>query len=61
MKSNYICSRLHEYSRRMIDFCIKHQAATLVLDDMQQNTEIAKEEQFALRNWSYFELMTKIK
>lgn len=61
MESNYIASRLHEYSRRLIDFCVKHQAATLILLDMQQNTEIAKEEQFVLRNWSYYELMTKIK
>jgi len=61
MESNYIASRLHEYSRRLIDFCVKHQAATLVLLDMQENTEIAKEEQFVLRNWSYYELMTKIK
>lgn len=61
MESNYITSRLHEYSRRLIDFCVKHQAATLVLLDMQENTEIAKEEQFVLRNWSYYELMSKIK
>jgi len=61
METNYVGNRLHEYSRRLIDFCVKHQAATLVLLDMQLNTEIAKEEQFVLRNWSYYELMTKIK
>lgn len=61
LESNYIASRLHEYSRRLVDFCVKHQAATLVLMDMQQNSEIAKEEEFVLRNWSYYELVTKIK
>jgi len=61
MESNYIANRLHEYSRRLIDFCVKHQSGTLVLLDMQENTEIAREEQFILRNWSYYELMTKIK
>lgn len=61
LESNYVASRLHEYSRRLIDFCIKHQAATLVLLDMQQNAEIAKEEQFVLRNWSYYELINKIR
>ena len=61
METNYVGNRLHEYSRRLIDFCVKHQAATLVLLDMQENTEIAKEEQFILRNWSYYELMNKIK
>lgn len=61
MEENYVDNRLHEYSRRLIDFCVKHQAATLVLLDMQQNAEIAKEEQFVLRNWSYYQLMSKIK
>ena len=61
MENNYIANRLHEYSRRLIDFCVKHQAATLVLLDIQQNTDIAKEEPFVLRNWSYYELMSKIK
>ena len=28
---------------------------------MQENTDIAKEEQFVLRNWSYYELINKIK
>lgn len=60
-ESNYVNTRLHEYSRRLIDFCIENQAATLVLLDMQENSDIAKEEQFLLRNWSYHELMTKIK
>ncbi|WP_353140467.1 hypothetical protein [Pseudopedobacter sp.] len=60
-EANYITNRLHEYSRRLIDFCVKHQAATLVLMDMQENTVIAKEEQFVLRNWNYYELMTLIK
>ena len=60
-ESNYVNTRLHEYSRRLIDFCLQNQAATLVLLDAQENSEIAKEEHFLLRNWSYHELMTKIK
>ena len=61
MERNYVTNRLHEYSRRLIDFCVNNQAATLVLLDMQENIDIAKEEQFLLRNWSYYELITKIK
>lgn len=61
LEANYVSNRLHEYSRRLVDFCLKHQASTLVLLDMQQNTEIAKEDQFVLRNWSYYDLMSKIK
>ena len=61
MERNYVSSRLHEYSRRLIDFCVKHQAATLVLLDMEDKALIAKEERFVLRNWNYYELMKKIK
>lgn len=61
LEANYVSNRLHEYSRRLVDFCVKHQAATLVLMDMQQNSEIAKDEQFVLRNWSYYELINKIR
>ena len=58
---NYVHHRLHVYSRKLIDFCIKHQAGTLVLLDQEKRIEIAKEEEFVLRNWSYYDLMTKIK
>ncbi|KAA5535790.1 hypothetical protein [Paenimyroides baculatum] len=60
-ESNYIKTRLHEYSKRLIDFCIENKAATLVLLDAQENSDIVREEQFLLRNWSYHELLTKIK
>ncbi|MGY5849332.1 hypothetical protein [Salegentibacter sp. F14] len=58
---NYVNQRLHVYSRKLIDFCIKHQAGTLVLLDQEEKIEIAKEEAFVIRNWSYYDLMTKIK
>lgn len=58
---NYVHNRLHVYSRKLIDFCIKHKAGTLILLNQQEKLEIAKEEAFVLRNWSYYDLMTKIK
>jgi len=58
---NYVQNRLHVYSRKLIDFCIKHQAGTLILLNQEDKIGIAKEEEFVLRNWSYYELMTKIK
>jgi transposase len=45
----------------LIDFCIKHQAGTFILIDQQEKVSLAKEEAFVLRNWSYCDLMTKIK
>jgi len=45
----------------LIDFCIKHEAGTLILLNQQDKIGIAKEEEFVLRNWNYYELITKIK
>ena len=61
MEKNYVTNRLHLYSRKLIDFCIKHQAGTLILINQEDKIGIAKEEEFVLRNWSYYELMAKIK
>jgi transposase len=58
---NYVHNRIHLYSKRLIDFCIKHEAGTLILTNQEDKIGIAKEEEFVLRNWSYHDLMTKIK
>lgn len=58
---NYVHHRIHVYSRRLIDFCIKHRAGTLILVNQEDKIGIAKVEGFVLRNWSYYELMAKIK
>lgn len=60
-ESNYVRNRIHVYSRRLIDFCIKHQAGTLVLLNQEDRVAIAQEEEFVLRNWGYHDLITKIK
>ena len=60
-ESNYISYRIHVYSRKLIDFCSKHQAGTLILVNQEDKIGIAKEEEFVLRNWNYYELMSKIK
>ena len=61
LERNYVHNRLHVYSRKLIDFCINNKAGTLILLDQEEKIELAKEEEFVLRNWSYYELMTKIK
>ena len=60
-KDKYVRHRIHVYSRRLIDFCVKHQVGTLLLVNQETKIGIAKEEEFVLRNWSYYDLMTKIK
>lgn len=60
-ESRYVSHKLHLYSRKLIDFCIQQQAGTLILKDQEDKIGIAKEQEFVLRNWSYFDLQTKIK
>ncbi|WP_417359503.1 hypothetical protein [Galbibacter sp.] len=59
-ENNYVTHRLHLYSRKLIDFCVKNQAGTLKLINQEDKMGIAKEEDFVLRNWSYDQLLTKI-
>ncbi|WP_200869793.1 hypothetical protein [Pedobacter sp. V48] len=44
----------------LIDLCVKHEAATLILVNQELKEEIAKDDQFLLRNWSYYSLKEKI-
>lgn len=60
MEKNYVSSRMHLYSRRLIDICIRHQVTDLLLVNQQESEAIAKEDEFLLRNWSYFNLKDKI-
>jgi len=57
----YIDSRLHTYSRRLIDICVKSGAGTLLLVNQSNKEDVAKEDEFLLRNWSYYGLIEKIK
>lgn len=59
-EKNYVNNRMHLYSRMLINICIKHGAATLILTDQQEKEEAAKEDEFLLRNWSYSALKEKI-
>lgn len=59
-EKNYVNHKLHVYSRRLIDICIKHKAATLLLVNQQEKEAAAQADEFLLRNWSYYELKEKI-
>ncbi|MET0393970.1 MAG: hypothetical protein ABW019_12550 [Chitinophagaceae bacterium] len=59
-EKRYVNYKLHVYSRRLIDLCIRHRVATLLLTGQQQQEAAAKEEEFLLRNWSYYSLKEKI-
>ena len=59
-EKNYVHNRLHLYSKRLIELCLKHGAGTIVLSSQTAKEEQAKEHAFVLRNWSYGNLKQKI-
>lgn len=59
-EKNYINYRVHNYSRRLIDLCVKHNVATIILINQDEKEEVAKGDNFLLRNWGYFSLREKI-
>ncbi|RYZ52445.1 MAG: hypothetical protein EOP49_09450 [Sphingobacteriales bacterium] len=61
MEKNYVDSRLHLYSRRLVELCLKKRAATLILVNQHAKQEVAMENDFLLQNWSYYGLIEKIK
>lgn len=62
MEKNYVKTRIHQYTYRAVELCVKHRCSRLVLIDQKQKEEEAKEdEQFLLRNWSYFGMKEKLK
>ena len=59
-EKRYVEQKLHVYSRMLIDHCVKHRAATLLLINQQEKEELAKEDHYLLQNWSYYSLKEKI-
>ena len=64
-EKNYVQTKLHTYSRMLVDHAIKNHCGTIVLVNQEPREEEAKEanqkgEPFVLRNWSYFGLKTMI-
>ena len=57
----YIKSRLHEYSRRLIDFAIAKKCGILHLIKVEETSEKDKANEYLLRNWTYHGLLGMIK
>lgn len=65
VERHYIDTKLHTYSRMLVDLAVKHKCGKIVLMNQQHREETAKEknsngDNFILRNWSYSNLKTKI-
>jgi hypothetical protein len=52
---NYIQYKRHVYSRRLIDICVRHKAATLILAEQGEKEELARQDPFLLRNWGIYQ------
>lgn len=64
-ENNYVDTKLHTYSRMLVDLAIKHECGNIVLMNETHREIFAKEqnqdgEPFILRNWSYYGFKEKI-
>lgn len=64
-ENNYVDTKLHTYSRKLVDLAVKHGCGTIALLNQKPREDKAKEdnkngEPFVLRNWSYYGLKEKI-
>lgn len=64
-EKNYVDTKLHTYSRMLVDMAIKHECSEIVLMKQKEREVKAKEDNaeekpFVLRNWSYYGLKEKI-
>lgn len=59
-EDNYVTTKLHLYSRLLVDAAVKHHCGKIVLMDQSQKEQEAKENELVLRNWSYYGLKDKI-
>ena len=64
-ENHYVDTRLHTYSRMLVDLAVKHKCGRIVLINQTPREDKAKEdnqngEPFVLRNWTYFGLKEKI-
>ncbi len=64
-ENNYVDTKLHIYSRMLVDLAVKHGCGTIALLHQKPREYKAKDdnqngEPFVLRNWSYYGLKDKI-
>ena len=64
-EKNYVDTKLHTYSRMLVDIAVQNKCAEIVLVNQKQREKQAKEENkngdnYVLRNWSYYSLKSKI-
>ena len=63
VENNYIDTKLHTYSRMLVDLAVKHKCSKIYLMEQIERENETKEDgnELVLRNWSYYGLIEKIK
>lgn len=59
-ENNYVRTKMHEYSRRLIDYAVKNGCGVIHLLANKEQSEKDKGEELLLRNWSYHGLREMI-
>jgi hypothetical protein len=59
-EKDYINTKLHTYTRLLIDFAVKNRCSTINLINQNQKEKEAVKNSFLLRNWGYYGLKQKL-
>jgi transposase len=59
-EKKYVTTKMHTYSRALVDFAISQKAEKIVLVNQELKEEIGKDMEPVLRNWSYYGLRQMI-
>ncbi|HCT95249.1 MAG: hypothetical protein A2X19_00015 [Bacteroidetes bacterium GWE2_39_28] len=59
-EKDYINTRLHTYSKLLIDFAIKNRCKTIYLINQKEKEKQIQKNSFLLRNWGYYGLKQKL-
>lgn len=58
---DYITTRIHQYTFKLIDWCVKMKCGKLLLkNQVKKEEEAHADQQYLLRNWTYFGMKEKI-
>lgn len=56
VEKKYVTTKIHTYSKKLIDLALEFGCKTIVLRNQKEKEEKAKKDEFLLRNWSYFDM-----
>lgn len=60
-EKKYVNTKLHTYSKILVEVAVKNGSSQIVLINQELKEKEAEQDEFLLRNWSYYGLIEKIK